>query len=1044
MSTSPTVLRVGDAPLESATGVDLLSVRSPEDVTGEERPDCVVCHHDAGVDSVAAVSRRWPGVPVLYCDDESDGTAAAAATRMGATEYVVLSELEGTLADRVRAVVGTGRAAPERAERRRRDRVALRRFNEAVSDPDAGFEATLERLLTVGCEYFELGLGFLTDVGEDELLVTHAHAPAGELAAGETFGLEGTYCKRTVEDERAGPLSIHDAAAAGWADDPAYDGSGLRCYLGERVLVDGDVRGTLCFADTSPRAEPFRESELTFVELLAGWVAAELTRRRREAELRRARDRANRTLERIDDGFFALDDAWRIAFMNEAVIDSLSPVFAPDIDPEVDPTELVGRDFWSVVPSVVDTVFYDAYHRAMETQEPVELEEHVEPLGAWFSVRAYPSKSGLSVYFENVTERKRREKALDGLLGAARSLMVAASKEEVAAVATDAAEDILGYPATAARLYDEETAMLHPTAVSERTRELMGSREPYPPGKGITGEAFERGDPWYVEDGSTLGKGPAFEDLGAVFAHPLGEHGVLTVGTTGSGAIDETDRALVGVLAATAEAALDRADREASLRRYRAVYEHTSEMLLVVDPDGTVALATDSLAERLDERPETLAGADLGRLFTFDEDERERVFEAVLDAPTGRTHVFETWLRTAEGDTPVEVELSWLPTDGPGLPSLLWVVRDITELERTRTELETERERFSQLFERSPDPIVDVEFVDGVPRVHAVNEAFETTFGHDVEEVVGRDLNELVVPDGVADEAVRIDGTAETGRQVKEEVRRLTDRGDRDFLFRGIPYGVGGRGVRAFGIYTDITDRKRRERRLEVFDRVLRHNLRNEATTILGFTDDLRNELTGEYADWADSANRAARSLVESSEDIRTIQRALAGDGDTGVGTGTGTGGRGDLHELVGCVVSDAREEYPDAEFRADVPAGCVVPDSGHLSVVLSELVGNAVIHSDRERPSVEVTASVDRSRPRPSVTLRVTDDGPGIPERERAVLTDEREISQLNHSRGLGLWLTRWVAESIGGRFAFEEPEKRGATVVLELPLAGEDGRAN
>jgi signal transduction histidine kinase len=55
-------------------------------------------------------------------------------------------------------------------------------------------------------------------------------------------------------------------------------------------------------------------------------------------------------------------------------------------------------------------------------------------------------------------------------------------------------------------------------------------------------------------------------------------------------------------------------------------------------------------------------------------------------------------------------------------------------------------------------------------------------------------------------------------------------------------------------------------------------------------------------------------------------------------------------------------------------------------------------------------------------------------------VLAEDGEITQLRHSRGLGLWTARWVVEASGGELRFEENEAGGAVVVLRLRLAGPD----
>jgi len=113
-------------------------------------------------------------------------------------------------------------------------------------------------------------------------------------------------------------------------------------------------------------------------------------------------------LGRMTDAFFAVDTDWRFTYVNERG----RAILCEAIGKSYSAAELLGRSIWEELPSAVDTAFYDAYHRAMDDQEPVSLEEHYSPTDTWFEVRAYPSPTGLSVYFTDVTERKLRENEL--------------------------------------------------------------------------------------------------------------------------------------------------------------------------------------------------------------------------------------------------------------------------------------------------------------------------------------------------------------------------------------------------------------------------------------------------------------------------------------------------------------------------------------------------------------------------------------------------------------------------------------------------------
>lgn len=66
-------------------------------------------------------------------------------------------------------------------------------------------------------------------------------------------------------------------------------------------------------------------------------------------------------------------------------------------------------------------------------------------------------------------------------------------------------------------------------------------------------------------------------------------------------------------------------------------------------------------------------------------------------------------------------------------------------------------------------------------------------------------------------------------------------------------------------------------------------------------------------------------------------------------------------------------------------------------------------------------------------VDVTVTDDGPGVPEMERAVVSGETTIDQLNHGQGIGLWFVKWVADRSDGSLVFEDCAE-GAAVTIRL----------
>jgi PAS domain S-box-containing protein len=104
-------------------------------------------------------------------------------------------------------------------------------------------------------------------------------------------------------------------------------------------------------------------------------------------------------LENTTDGFFALDREWRFTYLNPEAEKLL----------ERRRDELINTELWKEFPEIIDSPFELNYRRVMEQQEPVEFEACDANGKIWFEVHAYPSGGGVSVFFRDMTDRKRNE-----------------------------------------------------------------------------------------------------------------------------------------------------------------------------------------------------------------------------------------------------------------------------------------------------------------------------------------------------------------------------------------------------------------------------------------------------------------------------------------------------------------------------------------------------------------------------------------------------------------------------------------------------------
>jgi two-component system, cell cycle sensor histidine kinase and response regulator CckA len=128
-------------------------------------------------------------------------------------------------------------------------------------------------------------------------------------------------------------------------------------------------------------------------------IRALIERNQTRAELQETVRKMTDILEKTSDGFFAVDRNWKFTFVNrqaEKLLDRRRE-------------DLIGKDFWIESPQLTSDAFQENYRRAMAEQVAVEFEAS-DPAGQlWFELLAYPSGGGVSVFFRDVTERKRVE-----------------------------------------------------------------------------------------------------------------------------------------------------------------------------------------------------------------------------------------------------------------------------------------------------------------------------------------------------------------------------------------------------------------------------------------------------------------------------------------------------------------------------------------------------------------------------------------------------------------------------------------------------------
>jgi signal transduction histidine kinase len=220
-------------------------------------------------------------------------------------------------------------------------------------------------------------------------------------------------------------------------------------------------------------------------------------------------------------------------------------------------------------------------------------------------------------------------------------------------------------------------------------------------------------------------------------------------------------------------------------------------------------------------------------------------------------------------------------------------------------------------------------------------------------------------------------------------------------------------------------DLESRKELIELYDRLLRHDLGNELQVIAGFADVVAEDVDGQTAEHAEKIQRAAGNAADLIERVGDLVSSLEAQDEPEPR---------DLRPVLADTAADIEANYPSlaVEFDPD-DADYRVYGGDLLDSVFRNIVSNAAVHNEGD-VTVRITVAESGTE---QVVVTVADDGEGVDEAVR------EEIFQMGHKgpdssgSGFGLGFVRALTESYGGSITVADSEAGGAAFHVTLDRA-------
>lgn len=216
-----------------------------------------------------------------------------------------------------------------------------------------------------------------------------------------------------------------------------------------------------------------------------------------------------------------------------------------------------------------------------------------------------------------------------------------------------------------------------------------------------------------------------------------------------------------------------------------------------------------------------------------------------------------------------------------------------------------------------------------------------------------------------------------------------------------------------------------RNDQLEVLNRIVRHDIRNDMQLVLGMSGVLEQHVDSDARHYLDSITDSAEHVVELTSSMRNLVDAMIADDESELGSVS-------LSGVLVPEIEDVRGSYDDVVINQPMVPDVDVYGDDMLASVFRNLLRNAVDHCDKD--TTKITVEVEHDVSSSVVLVRVKDNGPGIPDGKKGEVFGKDIKGSDSTGTGVGLYLVNTLVERYGGSVWVADNEPTGSVFTVEL----------